>query len=70
MQIFYWITGVLFGAAALPSAFYFVAYILTGEDACQQRARSFYRWAALIGLATFNIVIFKHVVGIIIDMMR
>jgi hypothetical protein len=70
MTVFYWIAGILLALTALPSAFFFVLYIMSGEEGCQRRAAAFYRWAALVALTTFNIVIFKHVIGTLIDIWR
>jgi hypothetical protein len=70
MIVFYWVAGILLALTALPSAFFFVLYIVSGEDGCQRRATMFYRWAALVALTTFNIVIFKHVIGTLIDIWR
>jgi hypothetical protein len=70
MTVLYWVSGILLALTALPSAFFFLLYIMSGEDGCQRRAVAFYRWAALVALATFNIVIFKHVIGTLIDIWR
>ena len=62
MRVFYWVAGVLLALTALPSAGFFLCYIMTGEDGCQRRAVMFYRWAATVGLLTFNIVLYKYVI--------
>lgn len=61
MRIFYWVAGVLIALTAFPSLGYFIAYGLTGEDGCQRRAIMFYRWASMLSLLTFNIVLYKYV---------
>lgn len=70
MIVFYWVAGVVIALVALPSVVYFGLYLATGEPACDRRARTFGRWTATLALATFDIVIFKHVVGGLIDVMR
>ena len=39
MTVFYWIAGILLALTALPSAFFFVLYLMSGEDGCQRRDR-------------------------------
>lgn len=70
MIVFYWVAGVAIALVALPSAIYFGLYLATGEHACDRRARIFARWTVTLALATFDIVIFKHVVGGLIEVMR
>ncbi|HEY6133865.1 MAG TPA: hypothetical protein VIW70_07810 [Rubrivivax sp.] len=62
MQVFLWTAGVLFALMAIPAAFYFVLYVLRGDDLLQKRALKFYRWAALVFLLTFNIVVYGNIV--------
>jgi hypothetical protein len=57
-----WFAALLLAATALPSAWYFVAYLATGTHMHRVWALRFYRWAALVVLATFNVLIFKHIV--------
>lgn len=62
MKYFLWTLGVLFAFAAVPATFYFVLYLLRGDDILRDRAQKFYVWAKLIGLLAFNIGIWGHVV--------
>jgi hypothetical protein len=61
MRIFLWITGVMFALTAIPAVFYFVLYAARGDNVLRERAVKFYRWAALIFLATFNTVIYGNI---------
>jgi hypothetical protein len=70
MIVFYWVAGVAIALTAVPALLYFVAYVTTGEDGCQRRALIFYRWALTLALASFNIAIFRHVIGGVAGMMR
>ena len=40
MKIFYWVMGVLIVGTFVPSLFYLVLYVVTGEPACARRARA------------------------------
>lgn len=62
MKVLYWLCGILFTLTAVPSAFFFVLFLSTGEHVPQQRARALYRWAIVVVLSTFNIWIFKRVI--------
>jgi hypothetical protein len=62
MQIFLWIAGVAFALMAIPAVFYFILYALRGEDLLRKRAVKFYRWAALIFLFAFNVVVYGNIV--------
>lgn len=62
MIVFYWIAGIAFGLTALPAAFFFALYIISGEDGCQRRAVKCYRWASTIFLFSFNVILWKHVI--------
>jgi hypothetical protein len=66
MTVFYWIASILFLAVAAPCAFFFARYLATGDDRQRFLAVRFYRWAALVALATFNISIFRRIILIII----
>lgn len=61
MRIFFWILGGLFALAALPAVFYFVLYLLRGDDILRERAHKFFAWAKLIFLLAFNLGIWGHV---------
>jgi hypothetical protein len=62
MRVFFWILGVLFALAAFPALFYFVLYLLRGDDILRERAGKFYAWAKFVFLITFNFGIWGHVV--------
>ncbi len=61
MKFLYWLCGILFTLMASGSVVFFVLGLTTGEIVPQQRARSLYRWATVIALATFNLWVFKRV---------
>ncbi len=62
MRYFLWIFGTLFALAAIPAVFYFVLFLLRGDDILRVRALKFYRWALVIFLFTFNVAIYGHIV--------
>jgi hypothetical protein len=62
MRIFFWIFGTLFALMAVPSVFYFVLFLLRGDDILRVRALKFYRWALVIFLFAFNVGIYGHIV--------
>ncbi len=67
MTVFYWIAFAVFMVVALPCAFLYVRYLLSGKDLYWQQAVRFYRWSALVALATFNFAIFAGIVQTLID---
>lgn len=62
MRIFFWILGIAFALVALPAAFYFLLYLLRGDDILRVRALRFYAWAKLVFLVAFNFGIWGHVI--------
>ena len=62
MTFLFWTAGVLLLLTALPSAFFFVLHLSTGEPVPLVRARALYRWAVVVVLGTFNIAIFSRVI--------
>ena len=63
MTFLFWTAGVLLMLTALPSAFFFVLHLSTGEPVPLARARALYRWAVVVVLGTFNIAIFSRVIA-------
>ena len=61
MMVLFWISGVLAVMLAVPSAFFFVLHLSTGEPVPLVRAKALYRWMVVVVLGTFNIVIFTRV---------
>ena len=61
MKALFWVSGVLLALLALPSAFFFALHVSTGEPVPLARAKALYRWAAVVVLGTFNLVIFTRV---------
>lgn len=61
MTIFYWLMGVLIVATFVPSAFYFVLYAVTGENACAQRARALWNFTRVLSMFGANLLIWGHV---------
>jgi hypothetical protein len=62
MKVLFWISGVLVAALALLSVFFFLLHLATGEPVPLARAKALYRWAVVVVLGTFNIVIFGRVI--------
>lgn len=61
MKLLFWVSGLLLLLTAVPSAVFFALFLATGESVPKQRAVRFYRWAVVVVLGTFNIVIFGRV---------
>jgi hypothetical protein len=61
MIIFYWVMSVLIAGTFIPSVFYFLLYVLTGEDACARRARALWDYSKLLFGFGLNILIWGHV---------
>ena len=62
MRVLFWISGVLVLLLAMPSALFFALHLSTGEAVPLARAKVFYRWAVVVVLGTFNIVVFGRVI--------
>lgn len=62
MVVLYWVGGVGLVLTTLPAALFFSLHLATGEPVPLARARALWRWAQVIGLATFDIAIFTRVV--------
>ncbi len=61
MKAFYWLLGILIVGTVAPSALYFVLYLVTGEDACNRRARVLWNVARVFTLFGVNLLIWGHV---------
>jgi hypothetical protein len=61
MKVFYWLMGILIVGTVAPSALYFVLYLVTGEDACNRRARVLWNVARVFTLFGINLLIWGHV---------
>jgi hypothetical protein len=61
MNVFYWVMGILIVGTVAPSALYFVLYLVTGEDACNRRARVLWNVARVFTLFGINLLIWGHV---------
>lgn len=62
MTIFYWVMAVLVVGTFVPSAFFLVLYVVTGEDACASRARTLFMYTRLFTMLGLNILIWGHVI--------
>ncbi len=62
MTVFYWVMGVLIIGTLAPAAMYFVLYLVTGERACDRRARGFWAASRVFALLGFNVLVWGHVV--------
>jgi hypothetical protein len=63
MTIVYWAAIVLLSLTLLVSGLCFVVNLITDDRDWYRRARAWFRWALVIVLSTFNIAIFRHLVG-------
>ena len=61
MTVFYWVMGVLIIGTLAPAAMYFVLYMVTGEPACDRRARGFWVASRVVALLGFNVLVWGHV---------
>lgn len=61
MKVFYWLMGILIVGTVAPSALYFVLYLVTGEEACNRRARVLWNVARVFTLFGINLLIWGHV---------
>lgn len=62
MTIFYWVMAVLILGTFVPSAFYLILYVVTGEDGCARRARKLFMYSRLFTMFGINILIWGHVI--------
>ncbi|MCW5637175.1 MAG: hypothetical protein KIT17_27860 [Rubrivivax sp.] len=62
MTVFYWVMAVLIVGTLVPSTFYFVLYVVTGEDGCATRARALFTYTRLLTMFGLNLLIWGHVV--------
>ncbi|WP_140625958.1 hypothetical protein [Methylibium rhizosphaerae] len=63
MTIVYWAAIVLLSLTLLVSGLCFVVNLITDDRDWYRRARAWFRWALVVVLATFNIAIFRHLIG-------
>lgn len=68
MIVFYWIVGIALVLLFAISVFNFAVYLSTGEPVPRERATRYWRHTALLGLTSFNIVLFKHVITTFISL--
>ncbi|MFT7723552.1 MAG: hypothetical protein QM788_12115 [Roseateles sp.] len=61
MTFFYWLMAVVMAATLLPSALYLGLYVFTGEDVALDRARKFWTFLRVFTLASFNVMLWGHV---------
>lgn len=62
MTVFMWVAGTLVLLAFAVSSGAFMANIATGDERYRDVASAAWRWTVVLGLGTFNIVIFKHII--------
>lgn len=68
MEIFGWVVFVLTVLAAVPALFYWLAWLVTREEPVKRRALLFGRWTALIVLLALNVLIFKGVFEVLVEL--
>ncbi len=61
MTFFYWSMAILIVGTFVPSAFFLVLYVVTGEDGCMSRARTLFMFTRLFTMFGLNILIWGHV---------
>ncbi len=61
MTFFYWSMAILIVGTFVPSAFFLVLYVVTGEDGCMNRARTLFMFTRLFTMFGLNILIWGHV---------
>jgi len=61
MTVFYWVMGALIIGTLAPAVLDRVLYVLTGEPACDRRARAFWAASRVFALLGFNILVWGHV---------
>lgn len=62
MTFFYWAMAVLIVGTLVPSAFFLVLYVVTGEDGPLRRARALFTFSRLFTMFGLNILIWGHVI--------
>jgi hypothetical protein len=62
MTVFYWVMGIAIVGTLVPSIFYLVLYMVTGERACADRASALWNASRVLALGGFNLLIWGHVV--------
>jgi hypothetical protein len=63
MTIVYWAAIVLLSLTLLVSGLCFVVNLITDDRDWYRRARAWFRWALVVVLSTFNIAVFRHLIG-------
>lgn len=63
MTILYWAAVALLSLTLVVSGLCFVANLVTDDRDWYRRARAWFRWAIVVVLSTFNIAIFRHIIG-------
>lgn len=66
MRIFYWSAATLFGFTLLAAGLCFVINLVTDDRDWFRRARFWFRWTTVVVLASFNIAIFRHIIGFLL----
>jgi hypothetical protein len=61
MTVFYVLMAVLILGTLAPAAMYLVLYAVTGEPACDRRARALWNASRVFALLGFNILVWGHV---------
>lgn len=62
MTAFYWVMAVLIVGTLVPSVMYLLLYAVTGEPACERRARALWNISRVFTLLGINILIWGHVI--------
>jgi len=61
MKVFYWVMGVLIVGTLVPSVFYLLVYMFTGEHEASRRARALWNISRVLTLFGINLLIWGHV---------
>lgn len=61
MNVLFWVAGILLVLTVMPALLFFALHLSTGEAVPLARAKIFWRWAVVVALGSFDIVIFTRV---------
>lgn len=65
MTVIYWAAIALLSLTLVVSGLCFIANVVTDDRDWYRRARAWFRWAIVVVLCTFNLAIFRHIIGVL-----
>lgn len=63
MTVVYWAAIALLSLMLVVSGLCFVVNLVTDDRDWYRRARAWFRWAIVVVLSTFNVAVFRHIIG-------